>query len=268
MSELRKSVGFGSATAVGQMFGIAIQRFKTLGIQLPGSVQLHPGTRVLWPAIALVLVCLLAASCSSSSEAGESPGSGKGRKNPLDHLVTSMTGSFSSAAQAAEDTSFYDIRLEMVPIWPNRTDGRWIYVEQAVATYLDRPYRQRVYQVTQDPDGRFRSVVYTLAEPTRFIGVWQTPALMDSISPADLDLREGCDIVLAWNPEKGTYTGSTGDKTCQSSVRGARWAYSEVEIREDGMLTWDKGLDGEGNQIWGAEKGGYQFVKLASAKKP
>jgi len=109
--------------------------------------------------------------------------------------------------------------------------------------------------------------VYTLSEPTRFIGVWKTPASLDSISPANLEWREGCDILLRWNPEKGTYTGSTGDKTCPSSVRGARWAYSEVEIREDGMLTWDKGLDAEGNQIWGAEKGGYQFVKLAPASK-
>ena len=212
-------------------------------------------------------ILALTSGCSSSSQAGESPASGKGRKNPLDHLLVYMTGSFSSAAQAAEDTSFYDIRLEMVPIWNERTDGRWIYVEQAVATYLDRPYRQRVYQVTQEPDGRFRSVVYTLTEPTRFIGVWKTPGLMDSISPANLSLREGCDIILTWNPEKGTYTGSTGDNTCPSSVRGARWAYSEVEIRADGMLTWDKGLDAEGKQIWGAEKGGYQFVKLESASR-
>ena len=78
-----------------------------------------------------------------------------------------------SAAQAAEDPDFYDIRLEMVRIWPDRTDGIWLYVEQAAATHLDQPYRQRVYHVTEEGDGIFRSEVYALSEPLQYAGEWK-----------------------------------------------------------------------------------------------
>ncbi len=217
--------------------------------------------------LAVSLVVALAGCAGSAQSDSASPG-GKSRKSgSLDYLTSVMTGSFSSEIQSKEDTAFYDIRLEMVRIWTDRTDANWIYVEQALATYLDRPYRQRVYKLTEEPDGRFRSVVYTLSEPTRFINAWKDPAAFSTIGPANLELREGCDIVLTWEPDRELYTGKTGDKTCESNLRGARWATSEVELGKDGMISWDKGLDDDGNQIWGAETGGYRFNKLAPQAK-
>ena len=47
----------------------------------------------------------------------------------LEVLLSQMIGSFSSAEQAADDEDYFDIRLEMVPIWPDRQDGYWLYVE-------------------------------------------------------------------------------------------------------------------------------------------
>ena len=44
-----------------------------------------------------------------------------------------MTGHFSSQEQAQRDTNFYDIRLSVYPIWKDRSDGYWMYVEQADA---------------------------------------------------------------------------------------------------------------------------------------
>ena len=70
-------------------------------------------------------------------------------------LTDFMVGSFSSAKQAEKDPeNFRDIRLEMARIWPDRDDGVWLYVEQAVATSLARPYRQRVYRLTANADAR------------------------------------------------------------------------------------------------------------------
>ncbi|MFM8642095.1 MAG: CpcT/CpeT family chromophore lyase, partial [Phycisphaerales bacterium] len=44
-----------------------------------------------------------------------------------------LAGHYSSAAQAAEDATYFDVRLHIVPIWPDRVDGPWFYVEQAMA---------------------------------------------------------------------------------------------------------------------------------------
>ena len=57
------------------------------------------------------------------------------------------------------------------------------------------------------------------------------------------------------------FKGATGDQTCPSSLYGGSYAQSEVEVTEGRVVSWDRGFDAEGNHIWGAEKGGYEFVK-------
>jgi len=41
-------------------------------------------------------------------------------------------------------------------------------------------------------------------------------------------------------------------------------AHREVVITETQMVSWDRGFDAGGKQVWGAEKGGYVFKKLSS----
>ena len=78
------------------------------------------------------------------------------RDKDLETLVKYMQGGFTSAAQASVDTNYYDISLHMARIWTARTDGYWLYVEQAVTKMLDKPYRQRVYHVVHQADGKAR----------------------------------------------------------------------------------------------------------------
>ena len=56
--------------------------------------------------------------------------------------------------------------------------------------------------------------------------------------------------------------GKTGDDSCVSTMRGASFARSEVEILEDKVISWDRGFDADGKYVWGAEKGPYIFNKL------
>lgn len=170
-----------------------------------------------------------------------------------------MTGSFSSAAQAREDSSYFDIRLEMVPIWTDREDGPWLYVEQAAATNLERPYRQRVYQLSVDRDGRYRSEVFTLPDPLRFAGAWRSEDALASLTPDSLEVRRGCAVLLTGSG--GQYAGSTVEDQCESNLRGASYATSEVTVSEDRIVSWDRGFDGSATQVWGAEGGPYVFLR-------
>jgi hypothetical protein len=178
----------------------------------------------------------------------------------LETLLEWMTGSFGSGAQAAADSSYHDIRLEMVPIWTDRDDGPWLYVEQAAAAALERPYRQRVYRVTEPVEGRFASEVFELPEPLRFAGAWRDPAAFDALAPDSLSRREGCAVHLL-RADDGTFTGSTEGPGCQSSLRGAAYATSIVTIGPERIESWDRGFDADGNQVWGAEKGPYLFLR-------
>ena len=172
-----------------------------------------------------------------------------------------MTGSFSSAAQAAADADYFDIRLEMVQIWNERTDARWLYVEQAAATALDRPYRQRVYRVSLRDDGAVVSAVYELpGDALDYAGAWREPQRFTAFGPDALVLREGCEVVL--KPADGaSWSGSTVEQRCTSTLRGATYATSEVTVTADGIESWDRGYSADGEQVWGAEKGAYIFVR-------
>lgn len=181
----------------------------------------------------------------------------------MDRLGSYMTGAFSSAEQAAADPEFRVIVLHMAPIWPKRSDGRWLYVEQAAEEALDKPYRQRIYRLTENPrDKTLISDVYELpGDPLKFAGAFNHPEMFGALAPADLTPRAGCSIILQEQPD-GSFKGSTLGAGCPSTLRGASYATSEAEITAEGLRTWDRGYDSSGKQVWGAVKGPYVFKRV------
>lgn len=181
----------------------------------------------------------------------------------LADLVRFMTGRFSSEEQSrARSDEFMPITLAMTRIWESAADGAWIYVEQAVASMPDRPYRQRVYRVSEPSPGVFLSEVFTLpGDPLAFAGAAADPSKLADLTPERLALREGCSITLRREAD-GRFVGGTRGNTCASDLRGASYATSEVEIGPDGMKTLDRGYDADGKQVWGSEHGPYDFRRL------
>jgi hypothetical protein len=179
-------------------------------------------------------------------------------------LVQWMEGSFSSAKQAQEDPDFFEIELEMVRIWPSRTDGAWLYVEQAAAASKNKPYRQRIYHVVPLSEDTWVSDVFTLADPEAVVGQFKDPSFFTSLNPDQLVVKQGCGVILKKSAEG--FSGQTRDRECKSDLRGASYATSEVRILEDRIISWDRGFDDNGIQVWGAEKGGYLFLKRSSTQ--
>ncbi len=178
----------------------------------------------------------------------------------LAELVDRMTGSFNSYQQSIDEPSYYNITLEMHRIWEERTDGYWLYVEQAVASMKHLPYRQRVYHVIALTPRTFESKVYKLPNEKRFIGGYERENIFDSIHPDSLLIREGCSIIL--RKETDTFVGQTQEKDCGSSLRGAAYATSKVKIYENRLESWDQGFDNQDEQVWGAVEGPYIFDKM------
>lgn len=241
--------------------------------------------------LALITLTTTAACSSKPTAAAMSPAARPtdlAADTELQRLVTMMQGSFASTAQAARDPDNYmDIRLHMARIWPTRTDGVWLYVEQATAAAQDKPYRQRVYRVARDNtpgEPGFISEVYEfkggIPAALAYAGAFnQGPArtALDALTPDNLTKKEGCTVHLAQTPE-GDYAGGTRGENCLSSLRGATYATSEVlitpnlanhggsalNINAPGLRTWDRGFDAQGKQVWGAEKGGYFFARVTN----
>lgn len=180
----------------------------------------------------------------------------------MKQLTQSMEGSFNSSAQAAVDTNYFDISLEMKRIWTDRKlEGVYLYVEQAVSANKAKPYRQRVYHLQQIDKTHFTSTIYKIEPKENFIGAQNDLSKFEAVQPSDLEELKGCTINLEYNPKTKTFSGSTKDSECRNAWGKATYATSEVVIKPGEMLSWDRGWNDDDEHVWGAENGGYLFIR-------
>ena len=177
----------------------------------------------------------------------------------LNQFVDLLHGTFSSEAQSKEDTTYFNISLVMVPIWKERTDGQWMYVEHAMATKLDKPYRQRVYRLRHPGENTFTSDIYTIKNALSYAGLQNDKTKLQKLSIDSLELKDGCTVTMIKNND--VYAGGTDGKSCPSDLRGAKYATTKITMKKGELISWDQGFDANDKQVWGATKGGYIFIK-------
>lgn len=210
--------------------------------------------------VLMIMMLLLAITIALAAAPSADKAAREATDDELALLVEWMSGYFSSAQQAVLDRAYYPITLVMHPVWPERSDAHWLYVEQAMEGFEDEPYRQRVYRVSARPDGTFASAVYELPEPERYVGAWREKLPLAGLEPEDLIPRPGCMVLL--ERDGNSFAGSTVGEKCKSSLQGAAYATSEVTITAEQVISWDRGYDAAGNQVWGAEAGPYIFDRM------
>lgn len=202
--------------------------------------------------IVLVFFVVIIAACSPVKKSMKVD-------HELNQLVELLHGNFSSEAQSKADTAYFNISLVMVPIWTNRTDGQWMYVEQAMASKLDKPYRQRVYHLLHVGANTFTSDIYTIKNALSYAGLQNDKTKLQKLSFDSLELKDGCTVTLIKNND--VYTGGTDGKSCPSDLRGAKYASTKITLKKGELVSWDQGFDANDKQVWGATKGGYIFIK-------
>lgn len=181
-----------------------------------------------------------------------------------DEVAVWMMGNYSSSAQAKSDPeNFKSVVLHIAPIWVERIDGRWLYMEQAMADTPDKPYRQRVYRIMDEAGGVENMVFELPGEPLRFAGAWKDTDRMNQLMPQLLTPLEGCSVHLK-RTGNAEWTGGTGDQLCESALRGATHAHSQWWLKAGELRTWDQGFDASGKQVWGTANGPYIFIKETS----
>jgi CpeT/CpcT family (DUF1001) len=199
-------------------------------------------------------IVLLTAGCHNIQKIGADT-----KDAALENFARLMIGQFSSRAQSIRDTSYFNIALSMSRIWVSREDGIWLYVEQAMASQMDKPYRQRVYRLTHPSKDTYVSDVYTIKGAADVIGLRNDVAKQQLLTFDKIEIKEGCSVVLT--QRQGVYEGGTVADHCPSELRGAKYATTKILLKSGELYSWDQGFDASGKQVWGATKGGYVFVK-------
>ncbi|MBC7447480.1 MAG: chromophore lyase CpcT/CpeT [Hymenobacteraceae bacterium] len=201
------------------------------------------------------------------SETGSTVTTSFGKEYQIRQLGKMLEGNYNSAEQAAADKEYFDIRLHIRRMWTDRpeSEGLYYYVEQATSSAQQRPYRQRVYHLrARKEDGNIESVVYELASPIRFAGQWKEAKPLAMLTPDSLITRQGCSVIMR-KSGKREFRGATVGQDCLSSLRGAKYAQTDVTITPKQLISWDRGFDDKGGQVWGAKFGGYIFKKESAA---
>src|SRR4051812_294302 len=176
----------------------------------------------------------------------------------LEHLTVFLSGTFSNAEQARGDQNFRNTTLHIAPIWTDRSDGPWLYLEHALEDAPAHPYRQQIYQLASRPDASLEIRVFDLPDPIAATGSWRDPARLLKLLPSNLAPREGCTMILKLQPG-GSFKGGTEGTGCASSLRGAAYSTFETTISNLEIVMWERGYNAAGVQVWGSIHGGYVF---------
>ncbi len=177
----------------------------------------------------------------------------------LQEFANLLIGEFSSKDQSLQDTTYLNIHLSMSRIWEDDKSAIWLYVEQAIDSKREKPYRQRVYKLNHPNESIFTSDIYTLKNQERFIGLQNDSEKRKTLTPEMIEHKEGCTVKM--NKMIDFYIGGTDSDKCPSDLRGASYATTKIILKENMLESWDQGFDKNGVQVWGATKGGYIFMR-------
>lgn len=180
--------------------------------------------------------------------------------------VAHATGTFSSEAQHREDERYAWAEARAVRIWPERTDGVWIYQEQAIVSLEGltpsearaRPYFQFVARLTPISGDTIRRDNFRVLDGSAWLNITEGDERLDTLSTEDLapaSCHNRVERVSA-----GHYMART--ETCDNSYRGAASMLSLALLTPERYVNWDRGFDADGSLVWGPSWGGYRFDRI------
>ncbi|XBQ16641.1 MAG: chromophore lyase CpcT/CpeT [Oceanicaulis sp.] len=204
-----------------------------------------------------LLTAALASFALTGAAAAQAPD-----QTAAEELAAVLTGSFSTIEQC-ETEGWGCVESELVRIWPERTDGVWLYQENAWLgddpesadpAAKQRPYFQRIIRLAAQDDRTVLRTIYTMTDPASVVGAFAAP---DTIAADQLG-EASCSGPVERIAHGHWYANFP---TCPSGLRGAVRTHSRSIHYPDGFANWDRGFDAEGNVRWGPSAGGYVFVR-------
>ena len=189
------------------------------------------------------------------------------RLSEVQDVVSRLEGTMDSSRHSMRDRDYVDVRITQCRVKVRNLPGyiepaTFLYVEQALSLSLDAPYRQRFIKISPDrlkASGVVSSIFDSFIAHSELVGFCSKPENERFVEWEQVK-DVGCSVFLG---KKGDiWFGQTQSNKCPNDWRGAKFATSKVRIYRDGMNSWDQGWDEQGNQIWGAVKGGYDFQKM------
>src|SRR5690554_2627056 len=178
----------------------------------------------------------------------------------LNQMVEWLSGEFTSAEQAQKDDTYKNATLRNVQIWPNATNGAWIYSEETWVSEPESPINQRIFFISEITDSEFSIDVYNLPNKENYIGAWNNPNAFSELAVFDLKFKDGCTLFLFYDGFQ--YSGETSKGSCPDNSEGSAYSTSNLILVPGEIQLWDRGYNAENKLVWGAKNGPYIYKKL------
>jgi hypothetical protein len=209
-------------------------------------------------AVAFVLVLFLAA-CASAPAPAPVPGPAATSVDTLDvlnaqrglELLTSyLVGTWNTIPQKEGYGDSAPARLRIARLWPERTDGYWLYWEYANPADEGQVTRQRIFRFVRE-GSTIRALTYRLpGNPAGYAGEWRKERPFESLKPDSLRELPGCAAV--WDrPFEIYFASGTPGKACPGDRAEIRNEHSEFFLGPSSLRAWITGLDASGKQVDG-----------------
>jgi hypothetical protein len=185
-------------------------------------------------------------------------------------LASYLAGEFTNQEQALAEPAWYvHLHLWHRPVKGLFPEGITLFAEQANILKLDQPYRQRLLQLRETAHDPLKIQVqyYKILQPTNFRGAGANPALLNHLTPEQVELLpDGVLKVAIDQPNYPDYSFTAmpaSDRPCSFSYDNKTY---QVQLgfaaSPEQFLSYDKGINpSTGKAIWGAILGAYRFTK-------
>jgi hypothetical protein len=171
-------------------------------------------------------------------------------------VVGHLVGIMDTSAQAAANPNAPSVQMTTCSVAiADDPKATYLYQEQALMAKLDQPYRQRLLLIYfDDRQQKIAVQSFKLAKAEDWAGLCQRESRSRRLGD------RGESVCTVWlEPSERGFVGETPPQGCPSNVRGAVAVTNRIYLMDAGMDTWDRGLDAQGNQVWGAKEEGYQY---------
>lgn len=176
----------------------------------------------------------------------------------VEDVASHLVGAMDTSKQAEVNLNRVNVRMTTCQVYLddpksslNIPNSIFLYQEQALGEKLNQPYRQRILRIGPNP---YRGGVE--AKSFKYLNSELLISLCEQQETARVITAQGltdvnCSVFLVSIGD--IYLGKTPPEGCPTSFGGATKITNLVILNSQGMETWDKGLNDQGERVWGAE---------------
>lgn len=190
-----------------------------------------------------------------------------GIENRFDHFKQQVVGHFSNKEQL-ENYAIDEQEQELIiiPIFKDRPDEFWVYVELFSPSLVDQPIEQRIQRFRKVERDTIVVEVYYLPQPGDYINEWKKEKPFGEFEKKDLIRDSGCDMVIACkDPSNHIYrTLPSTDVTCHLGTNNRITEYVDISfaLTDEGYLMRFKYYDKEKKLLRESNYSGLYFERL------